>query len=659
MHLPFFKSTINTQLMEAIFYTLLHSLWLGALAAIAGAIILTATRRSTPQLRYNLLCFLLVLFCTSCGFILQYEYSLPGEQSPIASSSSLITESKITSNEVTGNNFTAFPIEATIIQFLKKYSFLFVGAWLLVVLYKLIWFTADFKTLRDIRKTGIHSPGNEWENRVGFLASCIGVNAPVQLKLSTDISVPMVIGIFKPVIIFPLALFNNLSNAEAEAILLHELAHIRRMDFLINALQRLTEIIFFFNPPIRWVSELIRRERENCCDDMAIAVTRDKKQYIYALVAFQEHHINQQEGHLLTAFPGDGQQVFNRVNRILTNHNKSLNKMEKVLLASAIFVTGIFTLAFTSREQSDKGQQLEQQSPVVATQAKSNSGLTVLQAPPAKTTIMIDTLPGKQQVKRKAIMVYSTNINGKEYEMHKIENEIVQLKIDGKDIPVSQIGNHRAAMDTIERRLERDEAEMEANIEALTIHQELLEKNQELFMEKQLQLNEMQNLHIDNSLLMQDKISALNEIHIDRSLKNKKGVYDAETLKELSVLQQQRLNELALNNELFLLKEKALVDHYDILAKAQKESELAMLDHEIAMEKHQESMQQHLKGMEMIDELVREGIITNPKNVKLKLNNRELIINGKKQPAEMHLRMLEKFQVKPGAKVNLEYNISN
>jgi bla regulator protein BlaR1 len=658
MYLPFFKSTINTQLMEAIFYTLLHSLWLGALVAIAGAIILSATRRSTPQLRYNLLCVLLVLFCTGCGYILRYEYSLSIAHSPVASPSSLITETGMKSGHVSGNGYTVLSIDATIIQFLKKYSLLFVGAWLLVVLYKLIWFTADFKTLRDIRKSGTHSPGNDWENRLAVLAACLGINTAVQLKLSSETSVPMVIGIFKPVIIFPLALFNNLSNSEAEAILLHELAHIRRQDFLVNVLQRFTEIIFFFNPPIRWVSELIRRERENCCDDMAIAVTRDKKQYIYALVAFQEHHLNQQEGRLLTAFPGDGQQVFNRVNRILTNHNKSLNKMEKVLLASAIFVTGILTLAFTSREQSDKSLQKNVQLPAIAKEAKTIPDNTVLQPQPAKTTIKVDTLPGKQQVKRKAIMVYSTNVNGKEYELHKIENDIIQLKIDGKDVPVSQLGNHKAALDTIDKRLERDEAEMEKNMEALAMHQELFEKERELLVEKQLHFNELQNLQLDNSLVLQDKIRALNELHLDNSLKNKKA-YDVELLKEHGNVYQKRLNELALNNELFALKEKALVDHYEVLAKAQKESELAMLEHEIAMEKHQESMQQHLKGMEMIDELVREGIITNPKNVKLKLNNRELIINGKKQPSEIHLRMLEKFQDKPGAKVNLEYNISN
>jgi bla regulator protein BlaR1 len=658
MHLPFFKSTINTQLMEAIFYTLLHSLWLGALVAIAGAIILTATKRSTPQLRYNLLCVLLVLFCTGCVYILRYEYSLSIANSPVASSSSLITETGIKAGGVSDNGYTVLSIDAAIIPFLKKYSFLFVGAWLLVVLYKLIWFTADFKTLRDIRKSGTHSPGNDWENRLAVLASCLGINTAVQLKLSSETSVPMVIGIFKPVIIFPLALFNNLSNSEAEAILLHELAHIRRQDFLVNVLQRFTEIIFFFNPPIRWVSELIRRERENCCDDMAIAITRDKKQYIYALVAFQELHLNQQEGNLLTAFPGDGQQVFNRVNRILTNHNKSLNKMEKVLLASAIFVTGIFTLAFTSRDQQDKGQQEEQHSSVVTTQAKTIPDNKVLQSPTAKSTITIDTLPDKQQVKRKAIMVYSTNINGKEYEMHKMENEIVQLKIDGKDVPVSQLGNHRAALDTIDKRLERDEAEMEANLQALTMHQELLEKDRELFVEKQLHFNELQELQLDKSLLLQDKIRALNEIRLDNSLKNGK-VYDLEILNEPGNVYKKRLSELEINNELLALKGKELAQHYDMLAKAQKESELAMLEHEIAMEKHQESMQQHLKGMEMIDELVREGIITNPKNVKLKLNNRELIINGKKQPSEIHLRMLEKFQDKPGAKVNLEYNISN
>src|SRR4030095_11498069 len=88
--------------------------------------------------------------------------------------------------------------------------------------------------------------------------------------------VPVVIGHLKPVILFPIGILNSLPQNEVEAILLHELAHIARNDFLINLLQQFTEIIFFFNPAVIWVSSCIKSERENCCDDIAISVTQDK-----------------------------------------------------------------------------------------------------------------------------------------------------------------------------------------------------------------------------------------------------------------------------------------------------------------------------------------------------------------------------------------------
>jgi bla regulator protein BlaR1 len=80
----------------------------------------------------------------------------------------------------------------------------------------------------------------------------------------------MVIGNLKPVILMPIGLLTALTTEEVEAILMHELAHIKRRDYLVNLLQSLMEIVFFFNPAVLWISQLIKAERENCCDDLAL-----------------------------------------------------------------------------------------------------------------------------------------------------------------------------------------------------------------------------------------------------------------------------------------------------------------------------------------------------------------------------------------------------
>jgi beta-lactamase regulating signal transducer with metallopeptidase domain len=88
-------------------------------------------------------------------------------------------------------------------------------------------------------------------------------------------------------------MLTTLPASEIEAILLHELAHIRRRDYLVNLLQSFSDIIFFFNPAVLWLSSLIRDERENCCDDIAIGEVKNKKQFIHALLSFQEYNLIQ------------------------------------------------------------------------------------------------------------------------------------------------------------------------------------------------------------------------------------------------------------------------------------------------------------------------------------------------------------------------------
>ena len=95
-------------------------------------------------------------------------------------------------------------------------------------------------------------------------------------------------GYLKPVILFPLGLVNQLSTSEVEAILAHEMAHIKRHDYIFNLLQMLVESIFYYHPGIWYISSRINAERENCCDDMAIAFTASNVSYAKTLVKLQD-----------------------------------------------------------------------------------------------------------------------------------------------------------------------------------------------------------------------------------------------------------------------------------------------------------------------------------------------------------------------------------
>src|SRR6202008_3371205 len=91
------------------------------------------------------------------------------------------------------------------------------------------------------------------------------------------------------VILVPLGLLAALPPSQVETILLHELAHIRRKDYLVNLLQRFSEAVFFFNPALIWISSLIRQEREACCDDIVVSTATHHGNYLKALVSFQEY----------------------------------------------------------------------------------------------------------------------------------------------------------------------------------------------------------------------------------------------------------------------------------------------------------------------------------------------------------------------------------
>ena len=126
-----------------------------------------------------------------------------------------------------------------------------------------------------------------WIERFEPIKIKVGVRRAVALLESARVEVPTVIGWFRPVILLPIAALSGLDPADLDAILAHELAHIRRHDYLINLMQCMAETLLFYHPAARWVSGLIRQEREHCCDELAVAACGDAIRYARALASME------------------------------------------------------------------------------------------------------------------------------------------------------------------------------------------------------------------------------------------------------------------------------------------------------------------------------------------------------------------------------------
>ncbi len=203
--------------------------------------------------------------------------------------------------------------------------------WFLIVCARCLQLAFGLYGIYRLRRVRISIVKGDWQKRLQLLADRLRLSKAVTLLESGLAKVPMVIGHLKPVVLVPVGLLNALSADEVEAILIHELAHIRRRDYLVNMLQSGMEIVFFFNPAVLWVSKLIKTERENCCDDLAVAQNNNRINYIRALVSCEEYQASVPA--YAMGFPGDKNTLLNRVKRIVNNRNYSLNLFEKTVLA--------------------------------------------------------------------------------------------------------------------------------------------------------------------------------------------------------------------------------------------------------------------------------------------------------------------------------------
>src|SRR6202012_662368 len=194
--------------------------------------------------------------------------------------------------------------------------------------------------IQRIRNYKVHEVSQEFKHKIEMFSDQIGIRRTVRLVQSELVKVPVAVGWLKPVILLPMGILLQLTTEQLESILWHELAHIRRRDYLVNILQGLVETVFFFNPGLLWLSSLIRAEREACCDDIVLSRTNRKANYLEALLAFG----NEDNSRMPLAMSiGSGNELRDRLKRMIDKENKRLNIAEKVVLVAGLVVLSAFT----------------------------------------------------------------------------------------------------------------------------------------------------------------------------------------------------------------------------------------------------------------------------------------------------------------------------
>lgn len=264
--------------------------------------------------------------------------------------------------------------------------------------------TVDLLQLQQIKKKQVLPIDDAWDKHLQKLAAQLKIPRRVKLLISQYIQVPVMIGFLKPVILLPVAMFNNLTAEQLEAILLHELAHIKRNDYLLNIFQSIVETILFFNPFVWWISKNIRLEREHCCDDLVLTNQVQPLHYAKALVALEEYRLTVNA--MAMAAADNKQHLFHRIKRIMEMKTKNINYTQK-LLAVMIIAVGLVSIAWLN--PSNKEEKREHKKTVVKEEVADVSIAPAIAAPIVTHALsmaqyFLDTIPGndKRQAEKEA-----------------------------------------------------------------------------------------------------------------------------------------------------------------------------------------------------------------------------------------------------------------
>jgi beta-lactamase regulating signal transducer with metallopeptidase domain len=343
--------------MQTIGISLLHSLWQSALLAILVFLLLRWMRNSSSNQRYLVgVIGMFVMFCLPIvTYFRQNSLYVADIQIDRQIVDYVLLDKTI---QTAGSTGSTNDLINQLGSYIGQNAGLFTIFWITGVSLMLIRFSGGiWLTYRLKRKGRIVCP-EHWQLRLNIICNQLGINRKVRIFESMKITMPMVIGYIKPVILIPAGTLAQMPYDQIEMVLLHELAHIRRADYLVNIFQSLVEILLFFNPFIWWITAVIRHERENCCDDLALGLNQQPGSLAKALVNLSEIKLNQSFTSNLLYF--NKINTMKRIERMFHQDHRRPATREKLIVSLLAFVfvviisTDVLIAKVSDRENETK-----------------------------------------------------------------------------------------------------------------------------------------------------------------------------------------------------------------------------------------------------------------------------------------------------------------
>jgi bla regulator protein BlaR1 len=396
------QTMIDSGWMKALGWTFVHSIWQIALIGLLLYIVLRMVPGRSAHVRYtisSLALWLLVVTALSTFIIM-----LPEEQT-ITSLSGAVYFMTVSESQSTLQQLS---------QWLELRMPMMLTIWLGGVSLLMLRLVLSLGFVHHMRYESF--PEEDLQQTLNTIIARLRLKIKATVSESYLIKSPVTIGHIKPLILFPVGIINQLNPKEVEAILTHELAHIVRRDYLSNLMQSFIETLFYYHPVTWWISRMVRTERENRADDLAVSWCGDHLGYAKALMAVQELQVHAKPA-LSIGFASRKGAMLARISRILNLPYKNHNQMEKTVLLS---LCSLCFLAFTLTSHTN-----------TIRKEKETADKTTYITPMAEAAVVIDSIPTKGSY------LIHKKTDDQDISIQVEDGDIKELKVDGVAIAPS------------------------------------------------------------------------------------------------------------------------------------------------------------------------------------------------------------------------------
>ena len=394
---------LSQQTVERLGWTLIHFVWQAMAVALLLAVAPHLLRKASSNARYIVSCLALVLIVALPIVTMQLvEVSGPVAEAGPLPARPIVTDvalvQAVEATELLMEPVDASPLKTVDLTVRVSWKERLAGTleptlpylvlgWLVGVFGLSAWHLGGWAQLQRMKRRLTEEVAAPLRTKLGQLTERLGIRRAVTLLESAIVEVPTVVGWIKPVILLPASALTGLNSEQLEAILAHELAHIRRCDYLVNILQTVVEILGFYHPAVWWVSHRIRDERENCCDDLAVCVCGDSVRYAKALTHLEEMRHRGAE----LAVAATGGSLVARIGRLIgrpaTDDRRFawMPGLIALLLVASLVIPAALVLAAPAPAESDPvaaGLPTQEAAPAEASQEATASTQAAIAAQP-------------------------------------------------------------------------------------------------------------------------------------------------------------------------------------------------------------------------------------------------------------------------------------